>query len=152
MPADLPSLVSGEFEIDSWVNDFRWPVALPSSSIIALEIESGFQSIIDAEPDNYTVDILTAGYQIVGALASYVFNLSIIKASKDQGINLSIGSESQNLNALSSNRPLPIAGGNNRATTIRQYSPTPLSLARRLIKKRRSSKEETIHNAKLRLY
>jgi len=152
MPADLSSLVSGEFEIDSWINNFHWPVSLLSASIITLEIESGFQNIVEAETDDYAADVLTAGYKITTALASYVSNLSILKASKDQGINLRIGRESQNLYALSSNHPLPFTESNNWTTTTHQYSPTLKSLTRRLIRRRRRSKEETAHNAKLHAY
>ena len=90
MPADLSSFVSGEFEIDSCINNFHWPVSLLSASIITLEIESGFQNIVEAETDDYAADVLTAGYKITTALASYVSNLSILKAAKDQGINLKI--------------------------------------------------------------
>lgn len=151
MPADLSALTNGTFDLDTWSGDFRWPVSVSNASDIALEIEAGYRSLIDAETDEFVVDVLTSGYQIVGALAAYLANLSILQSAAAQGTRLSIGPESEILTALSTGRPLPYSGVNTWTANLDQYRPTLRSVARRLKRKFKGHSGERIQNERLKV-
>jgi hypothetical protein len=149
IPGDLFTLANGHHDLEDWLENFHWPVQLSQSTEVSLQLEAGFQSIIDSESDDELIDVLTAAFPIVRELASILFNLSLLEKTSDQGMTLDNDSKSLNLRALSVGNPPPFSGPFARSVTSGVYGVSPGNIARRLSRRFRTKRRETEFNIRL---
>jgi hypothetical protein len=150
IPGDLFTLADGHHNLEDWLESFHWPAQLSESTEISLQLEAGFQSIVDSESDDELVDVLIVAFPIVRELASILFNLSILEKASAQGVTLESDSKSHNLRALSIGASPPFSGPFSRNISSDGYGLSAGNVARRLMRRFRTKKTESKFNAHLR--